>query len=162
MQQLKTIITAACMLSIAVGICNVLRPSKLFERQVRFLISLLFTLCLAAPLLRIDWHAPLPELAAGEMEMQADRLRQDAQQLILEETAVRTESALTKLLNENGIACQTVDVQVHIDDEQCIYISEVSTACSDPAQAAGLLRTNLGEEVTLHVTELASETAPEG
>lgn len=162
MEQLRTIITAACMLSIAVGLCNILKPSKLFERQVRFLISLLFALCLAAPLLRIDWHAAPSELAAVQMEVRADQLRQDAQQLVLEETAARTENALCGILRNNGIVCPNLDAEIHIDDEQRIYISEVSAVCSDPAQAADLLRTNLGEEVTLHVTELAGETVPEG
>lgn len=162
MEQLRTIITAACMLSIAVGLCNVLKPSKLFERQVRFLISMLFAICLAAPILRIDWRAAPSELARTQMDVQAEQLTQEAQQLVLEETALQTESALRGILEDSGITCPELDVSIHIDDEQCIYISEVSAVCSNAPQAGELLRTNLGEEVTLHVTELASETIPEG
>lgn len=162
MEQLRTIITAACMLSIAVALCNLLKPSRIFERQVRFLISLLFAISLAAPLLRIDWTLPPAELSQMQMDAQTQQLAQEAQQLILTETKHRTQAALCDILTGNGITCPQLEVEIHIDDEQCISISEVSAVCSDPEKARGLLRSNCGEEVTLHVTELAEEAVPQG
>lgn len=162
MEQLRTIITAACMLSIAVALCNLMKPSKVFERQVRFLISLIFTISLAAPLLRIDWTLPPAELSQMQMDAQAAQLTQEASRLILTETQQRTQTALRDLLTENGITCPQLEVEIHIDDEQCISISEVSAVCSDAEKARGLLRSNCGEEVTLHVTEPAEEAVSQG
>lgn len=160
MEQVRTIIVTACMLSIAVGICSILRPSKAFDRQVQFLISLLFVIGIAEPLLRTDWRMPPVGVIDVQMQEQSENLTTEAQNLILAETASQCESALYDLLTQQGITCEEMDVSVHIDEEACIYISEVSAVCSDAEASQAVLREKLGEEVTIHVTEPASQTLP--
>ncbi len=155
MEQLKTIITAACMLSIAVGLCHVLKPNKLFEQQVRFLISLLFVISLAAPLLQIDWQIRPSELAEMQDNAYTEQLTEEAANIVLHETETQAEAALQRMLAEKGIACSELTASAHIDEEQRIYISEVSAVCSHVQQTCEILRENLGEEVTLHVAEMA-------
>lgn len=154
MEQLKSVLTAACMLSLAIGLCNVIKPSRIFEKQVRFLISLLFVIGLASPLLQIDWQSSPLALAEDLQASQAEKLTQELQTQLLEETAVRTENALLEVLAADGVSCSELDVSVHIDDAQCIYISEVSVVCSDAEKANNILQASFGEEVTVHVTEM--------
>jgi hypothetical protein len=157
MNQLRTIFITACMLSIAIGICNMLRPARRFERQVRFLVSLLFAIGLGAPLLRMDLRIPPTALASAQVNAQTDRLAQDAQEILLEETKRCTQAAIEKLLAENGISCTQLAVQIHIDDEQCISISEVSAVCSDVQRARTILQTHCGKEVLLNVSQHPAE-----
>lgn len=155
MEQLRTIITTACLLSIAVGLCSLLRPARQFDKQLRFLISLLFVIGIAAPFLRIDWRMPPSAFAQVQQSEQTQTLSEETEQLILTQTEQKTESTLQAFLTENGIVCSDLHVAVHIDETKRIYISEVSTECSDRQRACELLRTQLGEEVTLHVSEMA-------
>ncbi len=162
MEQLKTLITMSCMLSITVGICNILKPSALFERQIRFLISMLFVIGLAAPLVNIEWKLTPITSRENTVNAQTASLTQQAQDLILSQTAAHTETALEELFNLNGIKCSELQVTAHIDEGQCIYISEVSTVCSDSQRACEILRTNLGEEVILRVTEMVQTDSEKG
>lgn len=155
MEQLKIIITTACMLSLAVGLCNILKPSKIFERQVRFLTSMLFVIGISTSFLKIDWDlTPMKPVESTE-NVQTANLTLEAQSLILTETENQAERALHDLLKENNITCSDLQVSVHIVEGQRIYISEVSAVCNDTQHACEILRENLGEEVILHVAEMA-------
>ncbi len=154
MEQIKTIITAACLLSIAAGLCDMVRPDQQFRPQIRFLISLLFVIGLAAPLANLDADIILSGTSGMQETPQEERLSDTAQALILEETKRRTEEALCTILNQNGIACTEMEVSLHIDNAQCISISEVRTECSDMQAALALLEMQLGEGVSIHVTEV--------
>ena len=162
MEQLKTLITMSCLLSITVGICNILKPSNLFERQVRFLISMMFVIGLAASLLNIDWQIVSIAPRENTVNVQTASLTLEAQDLILSQTAARTETALQEIFNQNGIRYSELQASVNIDEGQRIYISEVSTVCSDTRRACEILRTNLGEEVILRVTEMVQSDFEKG
>lgn len=157
MEQLKSILTTACMLSLTIGLCNVLKPGLIFDKQLRFLISLLFVLGLASPILSLKnegFHIAIPE-NAGQERTQA--LAEEMQESILYQTGKQTEAALYKLLREKGIVCSELQVRVHIDEGQCIYISEVSAVCDQTEYTCEILRASLGEEVMLHVSEIGTE-----
>lgn len=155
MEQLKAVITAACLLSIAAGLCDLIRPDQQFRPQIRFLISLLFVIGLTSPLLHLDADLVLSDPLDVQQTVQEEKLADTAEALILEETARRTEDALRELLSQNGIACTEMEVSLHIDELQCISISEVRTECSDMQRGCALLEMQLGEGVTIHVAEAA-------
>lgn len=154
MEHLRTVILGACMLSIAVALCNMIRPSRLFERQVRFLISLLFVISLAAPFLQMDYQAALDLMAQAADPPETAALEETMEAQLLEETALCSEAAVRALLEQEGIACTETDVKVHIDESDSIYISEVSVMCDNLQRASEILRENLGEEVILHVSQV--------
>ncbi len=156
MEEIKSVIFGACMLSLAVGVCNMVRPSRLFEKQVRFLISLLFVLCLSVPLLQIDYEGIAARLEHADALPEADSLTAAMEQQLLEETALCSEAAIRTLLEQNGIRCMQAQVSVHIDAAGSISISEVSVTCDDFRSASQLLRQQLGEGVKLCVEETAS------
>ncbi len=154
MEQIRTVILGACMLSIAVALCNMIRPSRIFERQVRFLISLLLVISITTPFLQIDYADALEALTETAEPPETAVLEETLEAQLLEETALCSEAAVRSLLSQAGIACTEADVIVHIGDTGSIYISEVSVTCSDFRGASEILRENLGEEVILHVSEV--------
>jgi hypothetical protein len=105
----------------------------------------------------MDLRIPPTALASAQVNAQTDRLAQDAQEILLEETKRCTQAAIEKLLAENGISCTQLAVQIHIDDEQCISISEVSAVCSDVQRARTILQTHCGKEVLLNVSQHPAE-----
>ncbi len=154
MEHCKAIIIAACMLSLTVGLCNALKPGLIFEKQIRFLISVIFVLGLASPILRLRQDGICMTFSQNVNRLQTQELTEKVYESILETTTVQTESALHDLLSKNGIICTQLTVHVHIDEGQRIYISEVSAECDQPEATCEILRASLGEEVILHVSKM--------
>ncbi len=157
MEQMKTVVIGACMLSLAVGLCHMIKPSRTFEKQVRFLVSMLFVICMVSPFLHLEF-SDIPELLAeAEETEQSQALEEELQSQVLASTRTQTEAAIAQLLTAQGIACSEIAVTVHIDETGCISISEVSVTCDDEQKASESLRSALGEEVVLHVAEAAAQ-----
>lgn len=154
MDRFQTIITTACMLSITIGLCNALKPTAIFEKQIRFLISMIFVLCISAPILQLRKGTISFFVPKYNMQIQSAELTEQVHQSILDKTAEQINAALQELLRRNGIICTKLDVRVHIDEGQRIYISEVSAECDQPDHACEILRASLGEEVILHVSQM--------
>jgi hypothetical protein len=157
MESLKNVVAGACMLSMAVGICSLIRPSRLLERQVRFLISLLFVASFTAPLLQMDFSGSLSELSSALRTEQTAGLEDAVEESLLSETRSRAEEALRELLSEAGISVSELSVTVHIDESDSIYLSEVNVTCGDYQKTCEVLQEALGEEVTIRVTEIIPE-----
>lgn len=151
MEQLRASVTGVCMLSAAVGICTLLRPGKELERQVRFLISVLFLLSIIVPLTQME----LPAWTAEETVQAADSTAFES--ALLRETQTRTEDALRERLTEAGISCEALSVTLYMGEDRCIYCSEVQAVCSEPDSVYTVLREALGEEAVIRVTEAAEE-----
>ena len=156
MEQLRASVLGACMLSAAVGMVSILQPGKRLDRQIRFLISLLFVISLASPFLRMD-EPGLPELPAVQGDSaQTAALENTFEEQLLAETKRLGETALRERLAAAGIGCTALEAQVHIDGDGRIYFSEVTAECDQLAAACAVLQEALGEEVSIHVTEVLS------
>ncbi len=156
MERLREAVLGACMLSTAVGIVSLIRPSRLLDRQIRFLISLLFVICLTVPFVQMD-VPDLPEFLSGDHSAEPSEALQNALDTQLTaEAARRAEAVLKEQLTQAGITCTSLHAGVHIAEDGSIYISEVSAECSDLASACRVLEELLGKEVTICVTEALS------
>lgn len=153
---MKASILSACMLSAAVGICSLLRPGKMLERQIRLLLSVLFVISLASPLMQIEVPPELTVLAEERLRQREATLRSEMDARVLAEAKPRVEQALTELLAAEGITCTKMEAELYIDEEGCIYCSDIRTECSDFAGACAVLRAAAGEGVNICVTEILS------
>lgn len=161
MEQLRAAVLAVCMLSAAVGLITLIRPGRVLERQVRFLVSLLFVVSLTAPFLHMEVPSSLGELQAREAQAHADAITAEMEAQMLAQTQMLAADALQELLAAQGITCEEITVQAHIGENGSIYLSEVSVRCDDFAGASGVLTDALGEEVSIRVTEVLSEAEEE-
>ncbi|MDE6004469.1 MAG: hypothetical protein K2G88_03690 [Oscillospiraceae bacterium] len=142
-ESLKISVISVCMLSIAVAVCTLVCPNAVLAKQVRFLIALLFVISLAVSLTNLEFPVSL-------VEIQQERSQESAQAV----TEKYAEQALYLLLTQEEISCSELHVTVHIDENQSIFISEVSAVCDDFQKACHVLKQALGEEVEIHVTEI--------
>lgn len=156
MEQLRTSVLSICMLSAAVGICSLLKPGKALERQIRFLISVMFVISLAAPLLQIEIPHELSVFCEEQMQVRESEFTAEMDARVLSEAKLRIEQALTEQLAAAGITCTKIEATLYIDSEGCIYCSDIDAECSDFAGACAVLEAALGEGVNISVTEVLS------
>lgn len=161
METLRSAVLYACMLSAAVGMLSLICPGKSMVRQMRFLISLLFAVSLAVPIARFELPPELDVLAQEELTAQTHVLDERVRESLLVETKQRTEQVLAEALASQGISCEELCAEVHIDADGRIYISKVTAQCDAFAQANAVLSDLLGEEVEISVTQiLQAPSAP--
>lgn len=143
METLQSSVLAVCMLSIAVAVCMLICPNTVLQKQIRFLISLLFVISLALPLKQIEFPDSLEQMQ-----------RERSQQTVQEVTEHSVEDTLNTLLAQNAVLCQELNVTVHIDENYCISITDVSVICDDVQHAVEIMKEVLGEGVEIHAAEI--------
>ncbi len=132
-----------CLLSVAVSLSLLICPDTALKKQIRFLVALLYLPALLQPVKILQ----IPDSLESVQKAQNDQTVQN-----LTEQAVR--QAVFQLLAQQNISCSDLHIILHIDDQNCISISEVSLTCDDYQNTVRLLREAFGEEVTLHVSEI--------
>ncbi len=142
LETLKSSVLTVCLLSIAVSVCLFLCPEHALRRQTRFLVSLLFLLSLLPAL-------PSPDFSGIPESVQQSQADQTA--MILTEQSVK--QTLISILEKKGILCKEISVSLHMDENRCISITDVSVTCDNFQQTLRTLREVLGEGVKLHVSE---------
>ena len=125
---------------------------------VQGILALLFAACLAVPLLHMELPSDPETLSGGSFSSQTQETENRVRESILRETQDYTAQALRQALANAGITCSELDVQVHIDESDCIHISKVTATCDDFAGANALLSDLLGGEGEIVVTQILRET----
>ncbi len=143
MGALQNAVLAVSMLSIAVAICLLICPDNTLQKQVKFFISLLFVISLILPFKNITFPESLEDIQAEQAEQSA---------LQAAENCVK--QAVKHILLENQISCSEISVQLHINEQNCISISDVSVTCDNLQNAGKILRQILGEEVSIDVSQI--------
>ena len=143
MEEMKQAVVSICLLSTGVSACLLICPDTSLQKQVKFLISLLCIVSLILPFRNLQ----IPDSLEAIQQTHADTSMQEV-------TEASVEKALEAVLQQNGISCTEIKASVHIDDSQCISISDVEVTCDDFQNAVRILKELLGEEVQFHVTEI--------
>ena len=157
MESLKTAVLSACMLGCGAGLVSMISPGKSMERQMHFLVSLLFAVGLMAAFTQFELPSDPGILAQEMLEEQTQAMDERIRTALLEQTKTGTEEAIRRKLEENGIHCTAVEATLHIDADNCIHISKVTVTCDDFAGANALLPDLLGEEAEICVTQILPE-----
>ena len=152
MEHIRESVLAACLLSASAGILSLIYPAVL-DRQIKFLMSMLFLVSMITPFVGMEFPTESTIVTAEQIEQGTVKLFDTVQQTILQESEKRICEAVTEKLNSAGITCQSVEVQLHMNEENCIYCSEVKAECDNFADACRILNALFGEEVKISVTE---------
>ncbi len=142
MTELKTAVVGVCLLSVAVSVCLLICPDSSLRKQVKFLISLVCIISLISPFRHLQISSNLESL-------QLERSSSSVQAF----TEAAAEQALNNALKQSGLSCDRLEASVHVSEDNCISITDVSLTCDDPQTAVMLLKDLLGEEVQLHVSQ---------
>ncbi len=156
MESLKLSVKALCLLSAAVSVLSLMIKGKALAGQLRFLLSLLFAVGMASAFLQIELPADLEATARDALTFHT----QAAEETILHETAEKTAAILRQELENAGISCTELSVDVHRDEDGRISITKVCAECDDLAAANKLLADLLGEEVECSAAQILTEAQP--
>jgi hypothetical protein len=147
-------VLAACMVSAGAGLLSLLSCGKTLARQMKFLLSLLFAVSLAVPLLHMELPDDLETLVRVTAQEQAEALEERIYEELVQETEQRVRSVLLEKLAAAGITCTELTVTVHRDAENCIHISKVTAVCDAMERANALLPELVGKEAEIVVTQI--------
>lgn len=156
MESIRNAILTACMLSACIGMLSALSPGGTLARQMKFLVSLVFAVCLALPFTQMELPPALETLVTQEAEAQQAQAEAMLRDEVLAETKTRLEASLTEALAAQGITCESLTAELHMEETGCIHITRVTAVCSDFAGANAVLSDLLGEEAEIVVTEILS------
>lgn len=156
MESLKLSVKALCLLSTAVSVLSLMVKGKALAGQLRFLLSLLFAVGMASAFVQIEVPADLEAAARDALTFHT----RAAEETILHETAEKTAAILRQKLQEAGVNCTELSVDVHRDEDGCISITKVYAACDDLAAANTVLADLLGEEVECSAAQILTEAQP--
>ena len=156
-ESIHAAVLAACMVSAGAGLLSLLSYGKTLARQMKFLLSLLFAVSLAVPLLHMELPEDLQTLVQVTAQEQAEALEEQLFESIAQETEQRVQSLLREKLAAECVTCTELTVTVHRDAENCIHISRVTAVCDDLARANALLPELVGEEAEIVVTQIIGE-----
>ena len=152
MEHFRESILSVCMLSASIGILSLIYPSAL-DRQIKFLMSMLFLVSMITPFVGMEFPTESAIVTAEQIEQGKIRLSDKLQETVLKESEKRICEAVKEKLNSAGIRCDRVEVELHMNDENCIYCSEVKAECDNFADACRILNALFGEEVEICVTQ---------
>lgn len=148
---IRNAVLAACMVSAGAGILSLLSYGRTLVRQMKFLLSMMLAISLAVPLLGMEF----PEIPAFS-DVESIHAQEILEQ-ITQETAERLRGVLIEKLQEAGITCTEMEIDLHRDEENCIHISRVTAVCDDFAGSIRLLQELAGEGAEITVTEILGE-----
>lgn len=135
----------ACAVSLAYGILTHMLPADRFAKQLRLIMTLVLLIALIQPF--VGRTVSLPTLGLPEDTREA--YAQQYTDALARQTEEELGETLRQQLEAAGIACQELQVGIHIDRQGGIDIREVRLQCADFQAAAALLREALGTDTTI-------------
>lgn len=135
----------ACAVSLAYGILTHMLPTDRFAKQLRLIMTLVLLIALIQPFAGRTVSLP----ALGLPEDTREAYAQQYTDALARQTEEKLGETLWQQLETAGIACQELQVRIHIDRQGGIDIREVRLQCADFQAAAALLREALGTDTTI-------------
>lgn len=164
MERFRLAAAAAGFISIALAVMDTLYPSEKFEKQLKIIVGLIFTLCIIKPFtdgsidIKTDWESA--EMTTAEI-YGAER---GAFDFFSSSVESNLEARLTELLEDSGYLCKDIQTSINISDDGRISINEIEITfrCEiDSAakkRAVELVAEQVGKDVAVTIKEQAYET----
>jgi len=124
MEHLHTAVTCACCAALGLTLAESVIPLERFEKQIRLLLAILMMTVILTPLTKLDLSAFTANAAyAAESADDLTEIANAAQQSAVTESII---AALNRALASNGVNCEVIAVDVHIQPDGGICINEVT------------------------------------
>jgi CCR4-NOT transcriptional regulation complex NOT5 subunit len=135
MDTLKAMVGIACFTGIALSAADMLKPGEKFNRQIRFIFSLVLMLSVIAPLLggKINFSFAQADVSAFEGQLGVIEKASDIELLRL--TQDNLNEIIEQRLREIEINCEAVQTTVNISDDASISIIKIELKTSNDKKA---------------------------
>lgn len=122
---LKNITVSVCLLSLVYSVMMLLTPDR-FKRQMKSVISIITAVTMGGLIISggnaEDIFSSINIPSIGES--------QSSNTAVMRELEERLNEQIQKLMEENGIPIEKIDVSVDIDRDNCIFISKLAAQIS--------------------------------
>lgn len=122
---LKNIAVSVCVLSLVYCIMMLLTPDR-FKRQMKSVISIITAVTMGGLIISgssgEDIFSSINIPSIGES--------QSSNAAVMRELEVRLSEQIQRLMEENGIPVEKIDVSIDIDGDNCIFISKLAAQIS--------------------------------
>lgn len=122
MESIQTAVLSACMIALGLTLAEGILPMERFGRQIRTLFVTLLLIGMLRPLIGMDVSFPDAVFSVDgiteELTAAADAARSEA-------VSACIQSSLQEQLDAHHVACEILEVTVHIQEDGGIVIDEV-------------------------------------
>ncbi len=122
---LKNITVSVCVLSLVYSVMMLLTPDR-FKRQMKSVISIIMAVTMGGLII----NAGNGEDIFSSINIPSIGESQSSNAAVMRELEARLNEQIQKLMEENGIPIEKIDVSVDIDGDNCIFISKLEAQIS--------------------------------
>ncbi len=129
-QTIKIVAVNICIVMIITGVFSVLVPGKSFEKILKFAISLFFVCSVAVPMfsgeLSLDFSFDTDFISEYESEFYLS-----AEESVIKLSEEKIMLAIDEILTQNGISAKKIEVNINIDENDSINITNVEISITE-------------------------------
>lgn len=149
MSAMRILVASACFMSVGICIAQTLLPERKFDRQMRIIFSLLFIAAIASPIMSGRLNFDFSELSDSVTAF-ADVY--DIEEDMRREIGKNIADGLAEELSARGIPAEKICVDVNIEDENCISITNIGFIPlydKDAEEISATIKFLLGEDIAV-------------
>ena len=146
MESIRAIALSFCATVIVTAIFFFILPDEKFRGVLKFSVSLFFLCGLVAPFVQGDLSFSF-ELPAAAQENPNEQTTEAAYTYFVQLVETNIEQSLYTAAEQAGCEAQQIKVQVHIEEDGCIYIDQIIAVAKEPQNERTLfecIRTHTG------------------
>ena len=122
---LKNIAVSVCVLSLVYCIMMLLTPDR-FKRQMKSVISIITAVTMGGLIISGSGGEDI----FSSINIPSIGKSQSSNAAVMREFEVRLSEQIQRLMEENGIPVEKIDVSIDIDGDNCIFISKLAAQIS--------------------------------
>ncbi|MCC8069360.1 MAG: hypothetical protein LIO71_06395 [Ruminococcus sp.] len=144
---MNTLIMTFCILGIVFSVVSSLMDISRFKKEFRLVFTTILIVALVKPILSLD----VSFLDDISLEDSPYDVEDDTylQEYTYEAIQSEVESSIQTFLEEKGILCKNILVNINITDDSCISINKVTISTDDFQRAKQVLTENFGDNITV-------------
>lgn len=145
MELMKNMIKAACFISVAIMIADMIKPSEKFDKQLKMIFSLVLIIGMLTPILSGKFDLSFADDIGVNTDVDYEDEEDTLNSSLKKSVESNIEHSLKVSLAQNGILCEKISISVNISEDSSISINEVRIACNNIARA----RTIISEQLSV-------------
>lgn len=158
MEIIEKMACAGCFLGIAVSAADIIKPDDRFSTHIKMLFSVMFILAFLSPVINGD----IPEILQSSISTNSevsytglDKACENEMKRFVEKNIARS---LSELMESEGITYDEIFVNVNINEDSSIDISEINIKSDNFCEAEEFIKNEIGKEVLVYEKSETEDT----
>lgn len=150
MEGFRSLIFIACFVAIGISMLDIITPEGKFKKNVRFVFSLVFIIVLLKPIVKKEININFSDFDNFEASAEYIYVQNTFYEVLSDNYSDNLTQSLNQKLKVNDISPKKISVNVNIDDNNRIDISEVKIVLaycdrSKASETKDVIRNEIGD-----------------